>query len=79
MERHGRNRIWVVLGTLIAALPGLSGSGAAGAPVTPRLLVPAYFDPPGHSWTVALTAPAQTLLIVNPDNGPGTAVDPAYT
>ena len=53
---------------------------AAAARAT-TLLVPAYFSP-GTDWT-ALTAAAaggaSITAIVNPDSGPGTAVDPAYT
>jgi hypothetical protein len=42
------------------------------------MIVPAYFDPPGRLWTKALTAPAPTILIANPDNGPGPSAEAAY-
>lgn len=42
------------------------------------MLVPAYFDPPSPTWKKALRTPDQTILIVNPDNGPGANVEPAY-
>jgi Spherulation-specific family 4 len=62
----------------VVALVALATSSGATAPVAPRMLVPAYFDPPGRLWTTALSAPDRTILIVNPDNGPGTSIDPAY-
>lgn len=74
----------VLLGFLlvvVAALPGPSRS----ADPTPqvRLLVPAYFYPAGDglkTWTTLLdsAAKAPTVAIVNPDSGPGKAVDPNY-
>lgn len=63
---------------LVVALSVVSISFGASRPFTPRMLVPAYFDPPSPKWTKALSAPDQTILIVNPNNGPGTRVDPAY-
>lgn len=64
--------------SLALALVGLGASSRASEPVTARMLVPAYFDPPSRTWTKALSAPDPTILIVNPDNGPGSSVEPAY-
>lgn len=63
---------------LVVALAALPASFGATARIAPRMLVPAYFDPPGRLWKKALTAPDRTILIVNPDNGPGSSIDPAY-
>lgn len=69
----------LVLGVLALALFGVvAAAWSASAQSVPRMLVPAYFDPPSHLWTTALSAPAQTILIVNPNNGPGTNPDAAY-
>jgi hypothetical protein len=62
----------------VGALAVLAAGSAATTRSTPRLLVPAYFDPPGRLWTKALTAPKQAILIANPDNGPGPSALPAY-
>lgn len=43
------------------------------------LLVPAYFYP-GADWTrMCATLPAGAIAIMNPNSGPGTVTDPAYT
>ena len=65
-------------GLTAASLAVLIAGPGAGAAVRPRILVPAYFDPPSRTWTTALSAPAQTILIANPDNGPGASAQPAY-
>jgi Spherulation-specific family 4 len=47
----------------------------------PRTMgIPAYFYPwPGDpSWAALSSAPASTIVIINPDNGPGAAPDPNY-
>jgi hypothetical protein len=73
------NKLPVLIGLMvIAALATLAAYSGASTPPAPRMIVPAYFDPPGHLWTKALTAPGQTILIANPDNGPGTSPDRAY-
>jgi hypothetical protein len=68
------------------------GTGAAGAgsvqitvdggapkPGTVRMAVPAYFVP-GPDWQrVIAGAPAVGMIVFNPNSGPGTATDPAYT
>lgn len=69
----------VPVGALMAGKAAVPASFGATARFASRMLVPAYFDPPSRLWTTALTAPAQTILIVNPDNGPGRSAEPAYT
>lgn len=47
----------------------------------PRFVVPAYFHPTDHpeSWrTLAALGPQLALAILNPDSGPGLAVDARY-
>jgi Spherulation-specific family 4 len=46
----------------------------------PAIGVPAYFYPwPGDpGWADLVDAPAGTLVVATPDNGPGTAPDPNY-
>jgi Spherulation-specific family 4 len=71
--------------TLVAALAltltGLPGTGArAAGPATTaqRLAVPGYFYP-GAEWTqLSNTAPAGSVVIVNPNSGPGAVADPNY-
>jgi Spherulation-specific family 4 len=64
----------LVVGVFALALFGVvAAAWSASAQSVPRMLVPAYFDPPSRQWTNALSAPAQTILIVNPNNGPGTS------
>ncbi len=71
-------RLLLMVGVLVFAVVGMAGGSGLAASSAPRMLVPAYFDPPSHMWTKALSAPVQTILIVNPDNGPGTNASPAY-
>lgn len=67
-----------MIGFSVVALAVVASSSGSGTRSLPRMLVPAYFDPPSELWRKALTAPARTILIVNADNGPGRDVDPAY-
>jgi Spherulation-specific family 4 len=71
-------RLVITIPAVFVVLVGLAVSSGATTSYTPRMLVPAYFDPPGKLWTTALGAPDQTILIVNPLNGPGPSVVPAY-
>lgn len=52
------------------------------AAATGRLLIPSYFYPASdssHSWTVMCNdASAQSIVILNPNSGPGTASDSTY-
>ena len=44
------------------------------------MAVPAYFDPPSPEWQRLIAgAPAVGMIVFNPESGPGTAADPAYT
>jgi Spherulation-specific family 4 len=81
-----KNAHWLrLMVTLVAALTltltGLSGTGAlAAGPSTTaqRLAVPGYFYP-GAEWTqLSTTAPAGSVVIVNPNSGPGATADPTY-
>ena len=51
-------------------------------PATARFLWPAYKYPniadPANAWSRAIATGAGQTFIVNPNNGPGTAVNPAY-
>lgn len=76
--RFGWVRRLLMPAALVAIVAALPSSVGAAVRVPPRMLVPAYFDPPGQLWNRALTAPDRTILIVNPDNGPGSSIDPAY-
>ena len=69
-------RLLLVAGLLALSPVAVAAGSRATAQSAPRMLVPAYFDPPSPLWTKALSAPAQTILIVNPDNGPGSSADP---
>jgi len=65
------------IATLVLAL---TGSGA----IAVNVLVPAYFYPDGAGigyWNALNAAASKVPLvaIMNPDNGPGAAVDPSYT
>ncbi|MBI0330504.1 spherulation-specific family 4 protein [Burkholderia plantarii] len=65
--------------SLMASLLAASGSAQAA-----DLVVPAYFYPSGSgatAWNTLATNAASVPLtaIVNPNSGPGTAADPAYT
>jgi len=48
-----------------------------------RVMVPAYFDPPGGDWarmeTQASKMPGRLWAIANPNSGPGSQLDPSYT
>ena len=58
----------------------ISVDGAAPRPGTVKMAVPAYFDPPSPEWQRLIAgAPAVGMIVFNPESGPGTAVDPAYT
>ncbi|HTX46692.1 MAG TPA: spherulation-specific family 4 protein [Solirubrobacteraceae bacterium] len=79
-RRRPQLRTLSLLGGLLslAALGAFAAGSSATTPSPPRMIVPAYFDPPGRLWTKALTAPAPTILIANPDNGPGPRAEAAY-
>ncbi|MES2790062.1 MAG: spherulation-specific family 4 protein [Planctomycetota bacterium] len=76
-------------GLLIAALilspcPNWGRISAAPLPSGVKLLVPAYFYPDGEglkTWQTLIASEAKVPLIAiaNPNSGPGTAIDPAYT
>ena len=64
--------------------PGAGGSpaihidGGAVRPGTVRMVVPAYFAP-GADWQrIVAASDVVGMIIFNPNNGPGTATDPAY-
>src|SRR5262245_24327266 len=58
----------------------VSVDGAPPRPGTVRMAVPAYFDPPSPAWQRLIAgAPAVGMIVFNPESGPGTASDPAYT
>ena len=58
----------------------ISVDGAAPRPGTVKMAVPAYFDPPSPEWQRLIAgAPAVGMIVFNPESGPGTAADPAYT
>jgi Spherulation-specific family 4 len=44
-----------------------------------RMIVPAYWDPDQQWQRIIADAPTVGMIIFNPDNGPGTATNPAYT
>jgi hypothetical protein len=48
--------------------------------MTQVLLIPAYFDPTAYPalWTQMESAPFQSIIVMNPANGPGSSSDPAY-
>ena len=53
--------------------------GSAPRPGTIKMAVPAYFAP-GPEWQrIIAGAPAVGMIVFNPDSGPGTKTDPAYT
>jgi len=54
--------------------------GGPPRPGTVRMAVPAYFSPPSSEWQRLFAgAPVVGMIVFNPDSGPGTATDPAYT
>jgi hypothetical protein len=58
----------------------IAADGAPPRPGTMRMAVPAYFSPPSDSWQRLIDgAPTVGMIIFNPDSGPGSAADPAYT
>jgi hypothetical protein len=58
----------------------VSVDGAQPRPGTVRMAVPAYFDPPSPAWQRLIAgSPAIGMIVFNPESGPGTASDPAYT
>ncbi len=65
------------LGRSAVAAP-LTLLALAGSARGTTLLVPAYFYP-GTQWAQLTAAGASITAIVNPDSGPGTVADPAYT
>jgi hypothetical protein len=49
-------------------------------PGTVRMAVPAYFPPADPQWQRMIAgAPTVGMIVFNPQSGPGTAADPAYT
>jgi hypothetical protein len=68
-----------------AAPLGDAGDASTSAPVdaaapTQALAIPMYLDPPAPAWTMETSAAAQVpLLVANPDSGPGSSADSAYT
>src|SRR6185436_14762120 len=58
----------------------ISVDGAPPRPGTVKMAVPAYFDPPSPEWQRLIAgAPSVGMIVFNPESGPGTAADPAYT
>ena len=58
----------------------ISVDGASPKPGTVKMAVPAYFDPPSPEWQRLIAgAPAVGMIVFNPESGPGTAADAAYT
>jgi hypothetical protein len=54
--------------------------GAPPRPGTVRMAVPAYFAPPSAAWQRLIAgAPEVGMIVFNPNSGPGTAADQAYT
>jgi hypothetical protein len=68
---------------------GGSGGPSDGPPIvldaggvtagTVRMIVPAYWDPDQQWQRIIADAPTVGMIIFNPNNGPGTATNPAYT
>jgi hypothetical protein len=48
-------------------------------PGTVRMVVPAYWEPDAQWDKIIADAPTVGMIIFNPQSGPGTATDPAYT
>ena len=58
----------------------ISVDGARPRPGTVKMAVPAYFAPPSPEWQRLITsAPTIGMIVFNPNSGPGSAPDPAYT
>ena len=54
--------------------------GAPPKPGTVRMAVPAYFSPPSAEWQRLIAgAPEVGMIVFNPNSGPGTGADQAYT
>ena len=63
-----------------SATDGASMTDAADAGPVQSMAIPMYTDPPSALWTqVTSAAPVVSLVVANPNSGPGTAVDAAYT
>ncbi|MCS6963642.1 spherulation-specific family 4 protein [Thermoflexus sp.] len=86
-------RSWTLALVLAGALAAMGPLGwmeprparGAGTPVL-RVAVPAYWDPepgaewPGLEWRRLLNGtPLVGMVVINPDNGPGSSPDPAYS
>lgn len=78
-------RAWLVVSAMLLALCSDHPPTSAAPPQAGvKLLVPAYFYPAGEglqTWHKLIAAGAKTpvVAIANPNSGPGTAIDPAYT
>lgn len=57
----------------------IPASDGGAVPENVRLAVPAYFHPGGGWERLIGGAPTVGMIIFNPDSGPGTVTDPAYT
>jgi hypothetical protein len=58
----------------------ISVDGARPRPGTVKMAVPAYFAPPSPEWQRLISgAPTIGMIVFNPESGPGSAADPAYT
>lgn len=73
------NRLFFFLGTGLFLLPLFTGFAHAS-----ELLIPAYFYPDiwntTNKWyTMCDTAPAQSVVIVNPGSGPGSSISSDYS
>jgi len=54
--------------------------GAPPLPGTVHMAVPAYFDPPSAAWDRLIAgAPSIGMIVFNPESGPGSGTDQAYT
>jgi hypothetical protein len=80
--------IRIIVLPIIALLIGVSVQGAkpqpARATITTKLIVPAYFYPdvwntPNNWYTMCDNMPTQSIAIMNPNSGPGTAQNSDYT
>ena len=58
----------------------ISVDGARPRPGMVKMAVPAYFAPPSPEWQRLITgAPTIGMIVFNPQSGPGSVADPAYT